>query len=43
MEHNGNWNIAADTRGYWYRVYPVYVNAKILYVDHDSALDIFQV
>ena len=28
MEHNGNWNIAADTLWYWYVVYPVCVNAN---------------
>ena len=28
LEHNGNWNIAADTLWYWYRVYPMCVNAN---------------
>ena len=28
MEHNGNWNIAADALWYWYVVYPVCVNAN---------------
>ena len=28
MEHNGNWNIAADTLWYWHVVYPVCVNAN---------------
>ena len=27
-EHSGNWNIAADTSCYWYRVYPVCVNGN---------------
>ena len=28
MEHNDEWNIAADTIWYGYRVYPVCVNAN---------------